>query len=148
MNQGEIDNYVATFKQLAKKAGYDLDAEGTMDIFQNGLPSGLWQAILRRDDTPSTFDEWVTAAQKEQRKYLMIKSHPHAMGYKQMTGAQKQAVWRQGFNLPPKQSPHQNHKPRDPNAMDVDVAEVNQISTSPNPRIQKARTSRREMFSL
>ena len=46
MSSGDLDSYVATFKQLARRARYDHDAEGTLDIFQGGLPRGLWEAIL------------------------------------------------------------------------------------------------------
>ena len=146
MSPGDLDGYVATFKQLARKAGYDLDAEGTLDVFQGGLPRGLWEAILRRDNTPNTFEEWTEAAQKEQQKYMIIRSRPNALGYKSMNANQKQAVWRQAFNLPPKKSHHQTYKQRDPNAMDVDTVEVNQVSTSANPRIQKARAEGRCYF--
>jgi len=146
MAAGDLDGYVATFKQLAKKAGYDLDAEGTLDVFQGGLPRGLWEAILRRDNTPSTFQEWIEAARKEQQKYMVIRNCPNALGYKNMTRKQQQAVWRQAFNLPAKKPHYSNPKQRDPNAMDVDTVEVNQVSTGPNPKIQKARAEGRCYF--
>jgi hypothetical protein len=33
MNKDDLDGYIATFKHLAKEAGYALDAEGTIDLF-------------------------------------------------------------------------------------------------------------------
>jgi hypothetical protein len=73
MNGKDLDTYVAMFKTLARKANYDLDAIGTLDIFQEGLPRHLWEKIIGRDTTPDTFQEWVSAAQKEQQKFLVLK---------------------------------------------------------------------------
>lgn len=74
MKGADIDTYTATFKNLAAKAGYTLNAAATVDLYSGGLPKGLLSAILRRDTTPDTFDEWVEAAQKEQRKYAVIRA--------------------------------------------------------------------------
>ena len=38
MKDGDIDTYVTTFEQLARKAGYPLDSDLTLDFFTNGLP--------------------------------------------------------------------------------------------------------------
>jgi len=83
---------------------------------------------------------------KRTTKYMIIRSRPSALGYKTMNGTQQKAVWRQAFNLPPKKAYQQHHRHKDPNAMDVDTIEVNQASTSTNPRIQKARAEGRCYF--
>ncbi|KAH9159379.1 hypothetical protein EDB89DRAFT_2083940, partial [Lactarius sanguifluus] len=74
MKGAELDTYTAVFRNLASKAGYSLDAAATVDLYSGGLPRGLLSAILKRDTTPETFDEWVTAAQTEQRKYAMLRA--------------------------------------------------------------------------
>jgi Retrotransposon gag protein len=42
----DLDNYIATFKKLARDAGYALDAQGTIFVFTTGLKPGLRKAIL------------------------------------------------------------------------------------------------------
>jgi hypothetical protein len=46
MQGNNLDNYIATFKKLAKDVGYALDAQGTIFIFTTGLKPGLRKAIL------------------------------------------------------------------------------------------------------
>ena len=77
---------------------------------------------------------------------MIIRSCPSALGYKTMNGTQQKAVWRQAFNLPPKKAHQQYQRHKDLNAMDVDTIEVNQASTSTNPRIQKAQAEGRCYF--
>ena len=38
MKDGDIDVYMTTFKQLARKAGYPLDLDLTLNFFTNRLP--------------------------------------------------------------------------------------------------------------
>jgi hypothetical protein len=46
MQGNDLDNYVATFKKLARDAGYALDVQGTIFVFTTGLKPGLQKAIL------------------------------------------------------------------------------------------------------
>jgi hypothetical protein len=69
MQGKDLDGYIATFKHLAKEAGYTLDTEGTIQLFAHGLPKGLASAIMYRDNQPGTMDEWITAAQTELQKF-------------------------------------------------------------------------------
>jgi hypothetical protein len=69
MADGALDTYISIFKQLAKKAGYEFNEKGTLNLFANGLTQSLYDAIMSRDNTPTTFNEWVAAAQKETQKY-------------------------------------------------------------------------------
>jgi hypothetical protein len=69
MKGDNLDSYVATFKHLAKRAGYDLTNLGTVHLFAYGLKKGLRSAIMHRDTQPDTFEQWVTAAQNEQKKF-------------------------------------------------------------------------------
>ena len=69
MRGDDLDSYIATFKHLAKQAGYALTEAGTVHLFTLGLKDKLMDAILHRDTQPNTFDEWVTAARTELQKY-------------------------------------------------------------------------------
>jgi hypothetical protein len=83
MQGKDLDGYIATFKHLAKEAGYTLDAEGTIQLFAHGLPKGLASAIMYRDSQPSTMDEWITAAQTEMQKFACRQAfiNPRFMKY-------------------------------------------------------------------
>ena len=67
MKGDQIDDYVARFKHLARKAGFPLDQVGTMDIFIKKIPKDLLTRIIERDNNfnpeTTTFDEWVAQAQ-------------------------------------------------------------------------------------
>jgi protoheme ferro-lyase len=78
-----LDGYIATFKHLAKEAGYTLDAEGTIQLSAHSLPKGLASAIMYRDSQPSTMDEWITAAQTEMQKFARRQAfiNPRFMKY-------------------------------------------------------------------
>jgi Retrotransposon gag protein len=46
MQGNDLDNYIATFKKLARDIGYILDAQRTIFVFTTGLKPGLRKAIL------------------------------------------------------------------------------------------------------
>lgn len=75
MYKGDLDTYIATFRHLARKAGYDTNTLATINIFVGGLDQGLRRAVLRRDTAPTTFEEWVTMARTERDK------HERELGY-------------------------------------------------------------------
>ena len=49
MKDGDIDVYVTTFEQLARKAGYLLDSDLTLDFFTDGLPRELYEKVYQFD---------------------------------------------------------------------------------------------------
>ena len=61
----DIDTYIATFDRLALAAGWELDAEGTIVCFREGLSKGIHSKALDRDRIPCTMDEWKAAAHTE-----------------------------------------------------------------------------------
>src|ERR1700677_2602091 len=83
MRADDLDAYVATFKHLAKVAGYTMDEPGTTYLFALGLKPGLMDAILHRNTQPVTLDDWITQAQTEQRKFVQRQAmkNPHAMRF-------------------------------------------------------------------
>jgi hypothetical protein len=83
MQGKDQDGYIATFKHLAKEAGYTLDTEGTIQLFAHSLPKGLASAIIYHNSQPSTMDEWIMAAQTEMQKFARRQAfiNPRFMKY-------------------------------------------------------------------
>ena len=65
MNGWDIDMYIATFDCLALAAEWDLDSEGTIAKFCEGLSKGIHSKALDRDRIPRTIDKWKAAARTE-----------------------------------------------------------------------------------
>ena len=65
MNGWDMDTYIATFNRLALAAEWDLDSEGTIAKFREGLSKGVHSKALDRDRIPRTIDEWKAAARTE-----------------------------------------------------------------------------------
>ena len=112
MKDEDLDTYVATFRHLARDAGYDLAALGMADLFTLGLRKNIYDACMYRDDQPETFDEWVAAAKKE----LTKRAKRYAM--------QESAYQKQAYHGRPYQRANGNRKYVHPNdrtvPMDVD----------------------------
>ena len=72
MNKDDLDSFIASFKNLALRAGYDLAADATIDMFARRLNKGLLAAVLDKEATlPITFDAWIEAAKRQQQKYSL-----------------------------------------------------------------------------
>ena len=63
MKDGDIDVYVTTFEQLARKAGYPLDSDLTLDFFTDGLPHELYEKVYQFD-MPQNYEEWKRATMR------------------------------------------------------------------------------------
>lgn len=103
MSGGDVDTYIATFENLAKVAGFDLHAEATIDLFEKGLPFGLWEECLKRHH-PQTWDDWKNAARLQQLEYMIIQ-------HRRKAGARfghSKGEWKKALD-----------KNRHPDAMDV-----------------------------
>ena len=109
--QGQnLDSFIATFKNLAKKAGYGKNDEATVDMFVKRLNRPLLDRILDRDTEPTTLAEWIDAARKEQKKNMRRDAIHHSMPRWPMQ-------WHKG---PQQQRPHRH--PNDETVpMDVDT---------------------------
>jgi hypothetical protein len=78
--QGQnLDSFIATFKNLVKKAGYGENDEATVDPFVKCLNGPLLDRILDRDADPVTLNDWIEAAQKEQKKSMHRDAIHHSM---------------------------------------------------------------------
>ena len=104
MKQENLDNYIAEFQSLANKAGYTLDEEATLNIFQNGLPDQLVVNIIKFHH-PVTWDEWTATARLQHQEYIFLKDRTRK-GEQRFGGTKGQ--WQKAFSYP-----------KDPNAMDI-----------------------------
>ena len=72
MKGEDIDDYIATFKSLIVKAGWEQAAQGSLEIFKQGLNMGIHYCILNRNPVPRTKDDWYTATREEMQRRQMI----------------------------------------------------------------------------
>ena len=104
MKQENLDDYIAEFQSLANIAGYTLDEEATLNVFQNGLPDQLIVNIIKFHH-PITWNEWTAAAHLQHQEYIFLKDRTRQRE-KRFGGTKGQ--WQKAFSLP-----------KDPNAMDI-----------------------------
>jgi len=92
MDGNLIDEYIAKFENLLRKAEIPRDEVGSLQKFKDGLKRYLLQAILRRDKWPETLDEWQDQARREVRRHDIVKE---ALGgeYKSPLTHPKQSRW-------------------------------------------------------
>ena len=103
MKGDDLDGFIAQFTTTTKKAGYDLDGEATLDIFQRALPYKLVANCVKFDH-PVTWNNWTRAARHHQQEYIYLKER--VKGGERRGGATK-FQWRNMLNS------------RNPNAMDI-----------------------------
>ena len=73
----QIDEYIAKFKNLLRKADIPRTKTGAIEKFKDGLKWGIFGAIMKHVTWPTNIDEWEEAACWEVRCYSIIKE---AMG--------------------------------------------------------------------
>ena len=56
MEKDNLDTYITTHENLVNLAEWDLEDNGSIKTFKNGLKRQLRLAILKQDDTPETLD--------------------------------------------------------------------------------------------
>ncbi len=103
MKGDNLDTVISQFQSIAKKAGYDLDGEATLDIFQRALPYKLVANCIQFDH-PVTWNDWTGAARRHQQEYIYLKER--VKGRERRGGATK-FQWRNALSN------------RNPNAMDI-----------------------------
>lgn len=62
MNGWDMDTYITMFDCLTLAAGWDLDSEGTIAKFREGLSKGIHSKALDWDHIPRTIEEWKASA--------------------------------------------------------------------------------------
>ncbi len=94
MKGNNLDGFIAQFTTTAKKAGYDLDSEATLDVFQRALPFKLVANCVKFDH-PVMWINWTRSAQTHQQEYIFLKER--VKGNNQRGGATK-FQWRNALN--------------------------------------------------
>src|SRR6266702_6058626 len=69
MKDGDINAYVAQFKELARMAGYRLDEPQTIDTFMARLPLNLYLKTFELEQ-PRTYQQWREVVVKHQQQYV------------------------------------------------------------------------------
>ena len=128
MKDGNVDQYIAEFQELADRGNLDVDEPSNLRLFARGLPTGLAETCIDLM-RPQNFEQWTHAAQENQRAWLQKQALKKDYGVPQASNRQGnpqrgQFFWkRQGQNSGTGQgSSNRNLSPRDPNAMDTSVA--------------------------
>jgi len=106
-----LDEYVTDHKTLVSELGWDYESEMSCHSFREGLPKTLAKRIIETEGLPETYSRWIKYAQKYHSRWAMSK----ALGYYGKPNQDK-----------PKWNPHKpkERKERDPDAMDVDRAQM------------------------
>ena len=68
MKGNNLDTYTTTFRHLVEEAGYNITDKHCYKRYGTGLPRHQLAAILKQDQTPTSFNEWVLAAKTELMK--------------------------------------------------------------------------------
>jgi len=77
MKGEDIDNYVAEFEELVRMAGYRFNVPQMIETFTEGLPTGLYQKVLKFD-RPHTYEQWKQAPIDRQQTYIHMKARLQA----------------------------------------------------------------------
>src|SRR6266702_2128543 len=77
MKGEDIDAYIVEIEELIRLAEYRFDVPQTIEVFTDGLPTGLYQKILELD-RPRTYDQWKQAAINRQQDYIHMKARLQA----------------------------------------------------------------------
>ena len=137
MNGWDVDTYIATFDRLALAAGWDLDSEGTIAKFREGLTKGVHSKALDRDRIPRTIDEWKAAARTE----VARAKEKYNAG---LTGTQRRNPPKSGTYQNPQSTPRTNTNNSRATPMEVDSAtgQTNVKKLTPEERTQLAKEGR------
>jgi len=73
MKEGNVDQYIAEFQQLAHRANLNVNDAGNTRMFAAGLPSKLADTYIDISH-PRTFTKWAKAAQQHHKGYLQKQS--------------------------------------------------------------------------
>ena len=73
MDGDQIDEYIAKFENLLKKAEIPRNEVGAIEKFKNGLRKGVLAKLLSRDTWPETIDQWEESSRREVRRMGIIR---------------------------------------------------------------------------
>ena len=131
-----LEDYIANFNALIAELQWAHDHPGTVRAFQQGLRAGLLQAIYRQRPWPNEANllAWQDAAREEETRNQKIRQN---VGYgrkdRSVRESRYQLLRRDGKPMFPTNaewSARNGRRARDPDAMDVDVAETSQVEAN------------------
>jgi Retrotransposon gag protein len=74
MKDGEVDEYITTFTELARKALYHENDPAVLEKFKSGLPLKLLEPCMHHDD-PRSWEAWTRSTRTCQAILTSIKIH-------------------------------------------------------------------------
>ena len=74
MKNGNVDEYIAMFAELARKALYHKNDPAVLEKFKLGLPLDLLEPCMHHDD-PRSWDAWTKSARAHQAILTSLKTH-------------------------------------------------------------------------
>ena len=74
MKGEDIDEYITTFTELARKALYHEDDPAVLEKFKSGLPLELLEPCMHHDD-PQSWEAWTKSARTRQAILTSLKAH-------------------------------------------------------------------------
>jgi hypothetical protein len=127
MQGNDLDTYIATFDHLRDTAGWEIDSQGTILLFRRGLHPALAQAVINRTiPRPVTFEDWANAARTQHAIWVESRAVMGTQGTQRNDGFSSPR-WRQALG---------GRRQRDPNAMDVDLAEIGRMSDDERKKLR------------
>jgi hypothetical protein len=125
MDKLGLEEYITQFVVLIGQAGWQKNHEGTVCAFQGGLKTWICRRIYQRDTYPAThnLDGWIAAVRKEWVTSQLIKTVTGDIfkgGNKTVRDMCQQAYEKGTKN---------GHRRRDPDAMDIDAANIEKMGT-------------------
>jgi hypothetical protein len=130
---GNVNEYMANFADLALQASLDPDDLANLQMFAQGLLPKLTNACIN-NESPEMFSMWIRAAQRQQKNWIhkqaIAWSHKSRLGPPRQQQNQEQAqghqfFWNKGGNSNNQgnwgQAPPHCLPQRNPNAIDVDI---------------------------
>jgi Retrotransposon gag protein/Zinc knuckle len=133
MEGDDIDNYIAKFENLLRKAAIPRTDVRVMDDFTDGLKKWLHKEILREATWPTTLDEWEEAARRQVRRNNVFKASMGNKGNYHLST--RRSKWQGLAQRALKPNKKDNYVP-----MEVDAASVEKAASTKDPekiRLQK-----------
>ena len=137
MNGWDVDTYIATFDRLTLAAGWDLNSEGTIAKFREGLSKGVHSKALDQDRIPRTIDEWKAAARTEVA--CAKEKYNAGLTGNQRRNAPKSEMYQNTQTMP---RANQNNSGIVPMEVDNAVGQTNFKKLMPEERTQLAKEGR------
>ena len=74
MKDENVDEYITTFAELARKALYHEDDPAVLEKFKSGLPLELLEPCMHHDN-PRTWEAWTRSTRARQAILTSLKAH-------------------------------------------------------------------------